>query len=189
MMVIDENEEIGPFWERLPHWVSLPTWHINEAYYLLTGVLPETFKLFAGEKYFYTHNMKLTIFLDEESRNKLFDDMDFIERKWKQQFPNRDTATPKEWLEWAVCNGITPAWMTHANENGYFDNIGLPLTSAPTAKRDSDLQQAAETLAKRFQEDGRKKFTLREIAETLSISDEWRELTAARIERIIHKSW
>jgi len=58
-----------------------------------------------------------------------------------------------------------------------------------TGNRDNDLQNAANTLAKRWKEENRKHFTKRDIAKELSTWDEWMEMTYTRIERIIRKEW
>lgn len=55
--------------------------------------------------------------------------------------------------------------------------------------RDHNLQDAANRLASKWIQDKRTKITVRKIAEELSISDEWKEMKANRIERIICKEW
>lgn len=57
------------------------------------------------------------------------------------------------------------------------------------SNRDGDLQNAANTLACKWQKENRKHITKRDIAKALSISDEWDEMTEGRIERIIRKEW
>lgn len=64
--------------------------------------------------------------------------------------------------------------------------ITIPLQSN---ERDKKLQDAANALAKQWKLDNRKKITKREIAITLAKSDEWGEMIATRIERIISREW
>ena len=65
------------------------------------------------------------------------------------------------------------------------ENIG----NKPTAQRDIEIQEAAESLALELKREGSKAFTKREIANHLSSSDAWKEFTAGRLERIIKKTW
>lgn len=59
----------------------------------------------------------------------------------------------------------------------------------PTEERDKTLQIAASALAKQWKSEGRKSFTVRKIAQALAKSDDWMEMTADRIERIIRRDW
>ena len=52
-----------------------------------------------------------------------------------------------------------------------------------------NLQEAANHLAEQYKSQGSKKFTKREIASDLAKSNDWKEYTAGRIERIIRKQW
>jgi hypothetical protein len=61
--------------------------------------------------------------------------------------------------------------------------------AAPTENRDEELQDSANLLAKKWRQEGRKNFSKRDIAHELSINDEWREMTAIRIERLIRVKW
>jgi len=58
-----------------------------------------------------------------------------------------------------------------------------------TGNRDSDLQNAANTLAGEWQKENHKHITKRNIAKALSLSDEWKGMTEGCIERIIRKKW
>jgi len=60
-------------------------------------------------------------------------------------------------------------------------------TLKPT--RDEELQASADALAAQWKREGRRVMTKREIAKELSKSDDWKEITANRIERIIRATW
>lgn len=55
--------------------------------------------------------------------------------------------------------------------------------------RDKALQDDANALAKKWIGKNRIIFSEREIAEELATSNKWKQMTAARIERIIRKGW
>lgn len=61
--------------------------------------------------------------------------------------------------------------------------------AGPNPTRDEKLQASASALAQRLKSDGRKSITKREIAWELAQSDEWKEMTANRIERVIKVTW
>lgn len=61
--------------------------------------------------------------------------------------------------------------------------------SGRTANRNEELQDAANMLAAQWIKSGRKIFTKREIAIELAKSNDWMDMTAVRIERILLKEW
>jgi hypothetical protein len=58
-----------------------------------------------------------------------------------------------------------------------------------TTERDEELQQAANKLARQWRKDNRRTFSKRDIANDLAKSDEWKDMTAVRIERLIRVKW
>ena len=58
-----------------------------------------------------------------------------------------------------------------------------------TTDRDKALQHSANVLAEQWKKDGRKHIVKRDVATALATSDEWKEMTTDRIERIIRKQW
>lgn len=67
------------------------------------------------------------------------------------------------------------------------ENIGENQGS-PDVSRNTELQEAANTLAKQWQGNHRQ-FSKRKIAIELAKSDEWKDMTASTIERILRKQW
>jgi hypothetical protein len=61
--------------------------------------------------------------------------------------------------------------------------------AARTIGRNKELQDAANKLARQWRTDNRKTFSKREIAKELAKSDEWKDMTAVRIERLILVKW
>jgi len=67
--------------------------------------------------------------------------------------------------------------------------LGKVVSPSITADRDTALQDVANTIAKQWKLNNRKRFSKRDIAEKLAQSDEWGEMKAIRIERILRKEW
>ena len=57
------------------------------------------------------------------------------------------------------------------------------------AKRDKNLQIAANSLAAQWRQENNRTFSEREISCELAKSEEWNHMTAGRIERIIRVEW
>ena len=68
---------------------------------------------------------------------------------------------------------------------------GIPTRKAtiPSAERDMELQEAANKLARIWRKAGNKSISKNKIAKTLASSDDWCDMTSARIQRIIRKQW
>ncbi|MEQ1579171.1 MAG: hypothetical protein ABL964_01125 [Steroidobacteraceae bacterium] len=61
--------------------------------------------------------------------------------------------------------------------------------SCNLATRDQKLQFAAEALVVQWKKEGRKSISKRKVANHIASTDEWKELTAIRIERILVATW
>jgi len=85
------------------------------------------------------------------------------------------------WAEWLELNEL------ELSEE--FNTLIRQLRNAGKNNRDDELQEAAEQLAKELQSNAHQRVTKREIANLLASSDEWKELTAGRIERVIRVTW
>lgn len=185
MIFTDDNhsyELSSEFEDRLIHYLSLETWPIETAYYLLVGLCPEKWELIG----FYFFNGKL---LHRESdKEEVFQQMDDIERLFRSDPEHGEFASPAYWINWARKRQIPIPWYDYAHKNGLLPPDKSD-KSLPTANRNDELQKDAVNLAREWRKSGRKEFSKREIADALASSNEWKEMTSSRIERIIHKTW
>jgi hypothetical protein len=76
-----------------------------------------------------------------------------------------------------------------SNDQLQLNNNNQDISEDPTTVRNKRLQTAANDLAGQMKKAKHRHLTKRDISLKLSISDEWNEMTAIRIERLIVKTW
>ncbi len=113
---------------------------------------------------------------------------------------------PLYYIDWAEAKGFKVPWIDWAREKEFLprpqqsdeaastaerntEMDGQRSTARPTEQRDKDLQEAANRLTQEMRAQGWKTVTRREVAKELARSNEWKEMTADRIERIIRVQW
>jgi len=67
--------------------------------------------------------------------------------------------------------------------------LGSKSPITPNTKRNKELQADANSLAKAWRREGRRKFTKEDIAKSLAKNDKWNSITVDRITRILRVQW
>ncbi len=112
---------------------------------------------------------------------------------------------PVYYIAWAEAQGFEVPWIDWAREKGFLPHPQQsgegastaehtevdeqPTSARPSEQRDKELQEAANSLAQELKRQGRRDITRRVVAKELACSDEYKEMTADRIERIIRRRW
>ena len=103
----------GIFRDRIDFYFKLDTWTIEQACFMLIGVLPE--------KFFPIGFPKLNgSIIKQDERTNLQEKGDDIRQLWESNVDHKDFASPKYFIDWAVKKNIDIPWIKYASENGYY---------------------------------------------------------------------
>lgn len=171
-----EEEKIKPVWRKsgaddvnYEYWCKKDCWSIDEGVALLLGKNPKI----------VTYNdvrFKLPSSDADFKFTRQYDEIRELALRSLMAKRLNEFNTPQYFIEWA-------------REKDISIPNDLEMNILSNSNRDAELQRDANILAARWKEEGRLNFSLRNIAETLSVTDKWNEMTAIRIERIIKKAW
>ena len=200
-----QDEQRRPFNQKeadadFVRWGKMPYWTLDEAIALSFGKAPEsvTWELvrrhLVSSPFAKGYEQRRDLALRAVNRGDLY-----------------DPVMPHLFLAWAVVREIYPpdelvkevgklkmsaVALSLGNEQDIVpaaerlqDSNNPIQPNSKTSSRDKKLQEAAEALAKQWNEEYKRGFSKRDIARQLAMSDEWKHMTADRIERILRVTW
>lgn len=120
----------GPFAEEIRFFFRRDTWTIDEACFILVGVLPVEFSLIGYPK--LDGNLLRSI---EGEGERLFERSSMYLDLWQSNPNNSDEASPVEFIKWAISKKIKMPWLDYAIKEGLLpacvvdDNQTAPATT------------------------------------------------------------
>jgi hypothetical protein len=118
---------------------------------------------------------------------KDLDELDKIQPESMEAHQNKKNQIHQ--IERQIDSILTGKQDNSSNDQLQLNNNNQDISEDPTTVRNKRLQTAANDLAGQMKKAKHRHLTKRDISLKLSISDEWNEMTAIRIERLIVKTW